>query len=109
MMSHPDEYGKRQVERQAPAQVEQFPSIVRQAQAPQDRQPRPQEFVQHDPIPRSVPPQTPEERAKPILDAIAEDILWLPWDLMETLAKEMLGDDGKAGVIVKWAKTRLNR
>jgi hypothetical protein len=109
MMSHPDEYGKRQVERQAPAQVEQFPSIVRQAREAHDRQPRSQEFVQHDPNPTAVPSQTPEERAKPILDAIAEDFLWLPWDLMETLAKEMLGEDGKAGVIVKWAKTRLNR
>jgi hypothetical protein len=96
MMSSPDDYGKRRE-----------PTLVQRLQ--QEESQEPFRVIAPVTLPPSPHIMDPEERARPVLDAVAADVLWIPWDQMETWAKEMLGEDGKAGVIVQWAKKRLGR
>ena len=73
--------------------------------------PAAQKQMLHPPEPVS---DDPHERAKPVLDQIALDLLWLPWAEMTEFCKELLGGDNKAPAsphemakrVVNWCKGR---
>lgn len=116
-MSHPDEYGVRK-----PAQVEKFPErfpavvggrrVVDMDQLASDVQPKSAEAATLPGEPDFT--NDPDQRAKLMLDQIADDLLWIPYGAMMDFAREVLGNDGAApktpnemaDVLHRWAKNR---
>lgn len=112
-MSHPDEYGERRRSPAPPQNIETFPSVVR-------RQPDMNRLATDmaQPLAETAEavavPQNPDDRAKLMLDQIADDFLWIPYGTMMEFARGVLANDGSApktpneiaDVIYQWAKAR---
>lgn len=123
-MNSPDEYGERRRPPANPQNIEQFPAAARRPEPTRRPEPDMARLAADIWQPNgetaaeaSLLPKDPDERAKLMLDQIAEDMLWLPYGSMMTFAKEVLGNDGAApktanemaDVIHRWAKERAGK
>lgn len=114
MNDHPaDAYGERRRPAPPPQNIEQFPSVARRPVV--DAQPAQQQPAPILPAPEVT--ESPSERANRMLNQIAIDLLWIPYDAMMEFAKELLGKDSKApgtanemaDVVNRWAKGRADK